>query len=181
MYKVYISGYGAEMTQGTLPIDTVLEINETLKENDIQLNEYIIDSTFADDHFDWFEIDDHFHCMGAYVDDSFIKVEDEAGNEVYTEECSNLTVANNDWSDEIYPEDSTIGAIGVLTCSDIQKGTFLVGTLNIDSFNPDLLSIDTKGLGDSEFVTSISYDGKELEGLDFDISVSKNFIANLVY
>lgn len=181
MYKIYIAGRGAEMTQGTLPIETVLEINESLKENDIELNEYITDYDFADEYFDWYEIDDHFHCMGAYVDNSSIIIEDESGNEIYTEECSNLQIANNDWVDEIYPEDSKVGEIGVLTCLDVQKGTFLAGTLNSDSFDPSLLTIDIKGLGDTEFITSISYNGKEIDDLEFYDTITKDFIANLEY
>jgi hypothetical protein len=82
MYKIYITGHGAELTQGTLPIDTVLEINELLEKHDIELSCYIIDSSFANDHFNWYEIDDNFHCTGAYLDSSFITVEDEAGNEI---------------------------------------------------------------------------------------------------
>ena len=181
MYKIYIAGRGAEMTQGTLPIETVLEINESLKENDIELNEYITVYDFADEYFDWYEIDDHFHCMGAYVDNSSIIIEDESGNEIYTEECSNLQIANNDWVDEIYPEDSKVGEIGVLTCLDVQKGTFLAGTLNSDSFDPSLLTIDIKGLGDTEFITSISYNGKEIDDLEFYDTITKDFIANLEY
>ena len=181
MYKIYLDGHGAEMTQGILPIETVLEINESLKENDIKLNEYIIDHEFANEYFDWYEIDDHFHCMGAYVDNSGIRVEDESGNEIYVNDCSNLQIANNDWVDEIYPEDSKVGSIGVLTCLEVQKGTFLTGTLNSDSFDPSLLAISIKGLGDTEFITSISYGGKEIDDLDFYDTITKNFIANLEY
>jgi hypothetical protein len=92
-----------------------------------------------------------------------------------------LQIANNDWVDEIYPEDSKVGSIGVLTCLEVQKGTFLTGTLNSNSFDPSLLAISIKGLGDTEFITSISYDGKEIDDLDFYDTITKNFIANLEY
>jgi hypothetical protein len=177
MYKVYISGHGAELTQGTLPIDTVLEINESLETHDIELSRYIIDSTFADDHFDWYEIDDNFHCTGAYLDSSFITVEDEAGNEIYKEECCNLNVSNCDYTEELYPEDSKVGAIGVLTCLDVQKGTFTQGTINLKEFDPKLLSITVRSLGDYDLIDSIHYNGSEVDDIDLGDTTSKNFIA----
>ena len=177
MYKVYISGHGAELTQGTLPIDTVLEINESLEKHDIELSRYIIDPAFTDEHFDWYEIDDNFHCTGAYLEASFITVEDEAGNEIYKEECCNLDVSHCENVKELYPEDSKVGVVGILTCLDVQKGTFASGTINSKEFNPELLSVTIRTLGDYDLIDSIHYNGSVIDDIDLGDTVSKNFIA----
>ena len=177
MYTIYITGYGAEITQGTLPIDTVTEINEALEEHDIELSSYIIDSTFSDDHFDWYEIDDNFHYTGAYLEESVIHVEDESGNVIYSEECSELNISNHEYTEGLYPEDSQVGAVGVITCLEVQKGTFTNGKLNSNEFDPKLLSISVRQLNDYSLISSIYYNGVEIDDLDLGDTCSKDFIA----
>lgn len=177
MFKIHISGFGAEVTQGALPIETVQQIYDELGEGD--LSNYISDCQFEDDKLDWYEIDSNFHAFGAYVEDSTIYVEDEQGNRIYQEECCNLKVADNDYTEELYPEDSKVGPIGILTCYEVQKGWFHTGDLNTEEFNPDLLSIEVKSLGDLDMVQTILYNGVELENADFGDTTTKDFIAHL--
>jgi hypothetical protein len=177
MFKIHISGYGAEVTQGALPIETVEQIYDELGDGD--LSRYISDCQFEDDKLDWFEVDSNFHTTGAYVTESTIYVTDEADNLIYQEECCNLTVFANDYTEDIYPEDSKVGPIGVLTCYEIQKGWFHTGDLNTEEFNPELLSIEVKSLGDLDIVSTILYDGMELDAADFGDTTTKDFIAEL--
>ena len=177
MFKIHISGYGAEVTQGALPIEAVEQIYDELGEGN--LSNYISDCQFEDDKLDWYEIDSNFHSFGAYVTDSTIYVKDEADNVIYQEECCNLKVSDNDYTEDIYPEDSKVGPIGVLTCYEIQKGWFHTGDLNTEEFNPELLSIKVKSLGDLDMVSTILYNGIELDNADFSDTITKDFIADL--
>ena len=179
MFKVYISGLGAEVTQGILPIETAIQIREEVGDGDLAT--YFMEGSYEDDKIDWYEVDSNFHAFGAYVEDTTIYVEDVAGNIIYQEECCNLTVFANDYTEDIYPEDSKVGPIGVLSCYEIQKGCFHTGDLNTEEFNPELLSIKVKSLGDLDIVSTILYDGIELDNADFSDTNTKDFITDLEY
>lgn len=177
-YTIYIKGYGAEVTQGILPEETVAEIYNTLKETDQELPDYLVESQFSDDRLDWYEVDSNFHTTGAYLDDSTIYVEDESGNVVWQEECCNLECEYNH-TDEIEPMDTVSGWVGVLTCLDIQKGTFTQGTLDVEEFNSELISIKVNSLMDIDLITSIQYNEEDIADLDFGDTISKDFKAYL--
>jgi hypothetical protein len=86
-YTVYINGYGAEVTQGELPAETVETINAGIIDSESDLETYLVQGQFSEDVLDWYEVDSNFHSTGAYLDESTIYVEDESGNIVWSEEC----------------------------------------------------------------------------------------------
>lgn len=177
-YSIYIKGYGAEVTQGILPEETVAEIYNSLKETDQELSNYLMDAQFSDDQLDWYEVDSNFHVTGAYLEDSTIYVEDESGNVIWQEECCNLKT-NLNYTQEIEPMDTVSGWVGVLTCLDIQKGTFVQGTLEVDEFNSELITIGVESLMDIDLINSIQYNEKDIDDLDFGDTMSKDFKAYL--
>jgi hypothetical protein len=177
-YTVYINGYGAEVTQGELPAETVETINAGIIDSESDLETYLVQGQFSEDVLDWYEVDSNFHSTGAYLDESTIYVEDESGNIVWSEECCNLET-NFNYTQEIYPGENISDEVSVLTCLDIQKGTFTTGTISTDSFDSSLLKLEINSLGDIDIITSIKYNDVEVDDLDFGDTSSKNFKAFL--
>jgi hypothetical protein len=177
-YTVYINGYGAEVTQGELPAETVETINAGIIDSESDLETYLVQGQFSEDVLDWYEVDSNFHSTGAYLDESTIYVEDESGNIVWSEECCNLET-NFNYTQEIYPGENISDEVSVLTCLDIQKGTFTTGTISTESFNSDLIKLEVNSLGDIDIISSIKYNDVEIDDLDFGDTTSKNFKAFL--
>jgi hypothetical protein len=169
MYTIYITGYGAEVTQGIIPLDTVDQIYRELTE-DQDFESYIAET-------DWFEIDDNFHGFGAFLDASSIEVTDATGSVIYRNECTAVQKSTKR-IDDMYPEDIEVPG-GILTCIDKQKGSFLESTLGTEYFNPDLLKIHVHSLGDVDLIVDISYDNQPLTILNYGDTISKDFVANL--
>jgi hypothetical protein len=176
MYKIYIEGYGAEITQGALPIDIVNQIRSEVEE-DSDLAEYFIEAQMSDDKLNWFDVDDNFHSYGAFTNDSTLYVEDEQGNIIFKEACFKLK-CTTEHTKELYPEDFELESIGVLTCIDKLKGCFYTGTIS-EKFNSSKLCLHAEALGDHVLITSITYDNKELQDTDLGETISKNFFAYL--
>ena len=118
MYKIYISGSGAEITQGSLPIDIVEQIKEEAAE--FSLASYFLDSLDSEDKLNWFDVDDNFHSYGAWLNDSELVVEDSEGNIIFKEACYKLKCTTSHTT-ELYPEDFKFEPIGVLTCIERLK------------------------------------------------------------
>ena len=176
MYKIYIEGYGAEITQGALPIDIVNQIRSEVGE-DLELPEYLIEAQMSDDKLNWFDVDDNFHSYGAFTTDSTLYVEDEQGNIIFKEACFKLK-CTTEHTKELYPEDFELEPIGVLTCIDKLKGCFYTGTIS-EEFNSSKLCLRAEALGDHSLITSITYDSKELQDTDLGETISKDFFAYL--
>jgi hypothetical protein len=159
MYTIYIKGFGAEITQGTLPIDTVSEIYSAIDSSNISLEEYLLEAIYDSDQIDWFEIDSNFHSFGAIKQKSELIVENSNTKEiVFQDACVNLTSVDT-VIDEIYPENvntSLIGLVGVLTCVESSKGT-LTYHLNVPEFDPSLLEIHCDVLGTHEIIQTVRY------------------------
>ena len=177
-YTIYINGYGAEVTQGELPAETVESIKNGMADTDSDLESYLVHGQFSEDVLDWYEVDSNFHSTGAYLDESTIYVEDESGTVVWSEECCNLET-NFNYTQEIYPGENISDEVSVLTCLDIQKGTFTTGTISTESFNSDLIKLEVNSLGDIDIISSIKYNDIEIDDLDFGDTSSKNFKAFL--
>jgi hypothetical protein len=123
--KVYISGYGAEVTQGTLTNEKV----EKIYESHDSLEEYF--SQYADDDFSWYEIDDNFHCSAAYLEESSIQIIDDNGATIYERPCDEL-IYDESVTEPIYSTDEE----SAITCVSTEKGTFFEGYFEIEEFDP---------------------------------------------
>lgn len=177
MYKLYIEGTGAEITQGCLPIDIVDEIYSEI-ENDSELPAYFIDAQMSDDKLNWFDVDDNFHLYGAFVNDSILYVENDKGEVVYEKNC-NILKCHTTYTKELYPEDFEFEPIAVLTCIEKFKGGFFEGYINTNEFNPASLCLNISNLGDRSLIESVTYEGNELQDVDNGDSISKDFIVYL--
>jgi hypothetical protein len=160
--KVYISGYGAEVTQGTLTNEKVEKIYESYDSLEEYFSEY-------DEDFSWYEIDDNFHCYGAYLAESLIQVIDDEGNTIYEKPCDEL-VTTELVTNEIYSDDEN----SAITCVSTEKGTFFEGDFEINNFNPELLTLQIKVLEDFRMIHKVLYNGDEIDG-DSVFSTGKDF------
>ena len=160
--KVYISGYGAEVTQGFLTNEKVEEIYGSYDSLEEYFGEYV-------DDFSWYELDDNFHCYASYLEESSIQIIDEGGTTIYEKPCDEL-VYNELITNPIYSTDDTYA----ITCVCTEKGTFFEGDFEIENFNPELLTLQIKRLGSFKMVSEVFYDGEEVFG-DFVFSVGKDF------
>ena len=161
--KVYISGYGAEVTQGTLTNEKV----EKIYESHDSLEEYF--SQYVDDDFSWYEIDDNFHCSAAYLEESSIQIIDEQGTTIYERPCDEL-IYDEVITEPIYSTDEECA----ITCVSTEKGTFFEGDFEIEEFNPELLTLKIKRLESFKMVSEVFYNGVEISG-DFVFSNGKDF------
>jgi len=161
--KVYISGYGAEVTQGTLKNEKVEQIYESYD----SLEDYF--TQYVDDDFSWYEIDDNFHCYGAYLAESLIQVIDGDGNTIYENPCDEL-VTTELVTNEIYSDEEK----SAITCVSIEKGTFFEGDFEVDNFDPELLTLEIKVLEDFRMIYKVLYNNDEIDG-DFVFSTGKDF------
>lgn len=177
MYKLYITGAGAEVTQGCLPIDLVNQIYEEV-DNESNLPTYFFNAQWEPDKVSWTDIDDNFHAYGALTDNSILRVENVLGDLIYEKTCDTLD-NHIDYTTELYPEDFELEPIGVLTCIEKFKGDFFQGYINTDEFNPLKLRLHIKKLGEISIIDSVSYEGVELQDVDNGDSISKDFIVYL--
>lgn len=161
--KIYISGYGAEVTQGTLTNEKV----EKIYESHDSLEEYF--GQYVDDYFSWYEIDDNFHCSAAYLEESSIQIIDEEGSTIYERPCDEL-IYDEVITESIYSTDEECA----ITCVSTEKGTFFEGDFEIEEFNPELLTLKIKRLESFKMVSEVFYNGVEILG-DFVFSNGKDF------
>lgn len=160
--KVYISGYGAEVTQGSLTNEKIEKIYESYN----SLEEYF--SEYSDD-FSWYEIDDNFHCSAAYLAESSIQVIDEEGTTIYEKPCDELFY-DELVTNPIYSTDDECA----ITCVSTEKGTFFEGDFDVDDFNNELLTLKIKRLESFKMVSEVFYNGVQIPG-DFVFSNGKDF------
>lgn len=181
-YSIYISGYGAEVTQGSISPENIEKIYQVLESNSSTENTYdiasaVVELDFAEDGFQWFDIDDNFHASGAYLSDSTLYVENENGDVIYSIPCHEIeNLKSHETYDAMAPEDT---GFGILTCYSIEKGCFGSGTITVEEFDPKLISLQIDALEDIEIITSIRYNDTEIDDYDYGDTMQKDFQAYL--
>jgi len=179
-YSIYITGYGAEVTQGSLAAEEVAKVYKLIEESGDEYFDVaaaIVELDYAEDGFQWWEIDDNFHASGAYLGDSTLFVENEDGVVIYSVPCHEIENLQSHVTWDVQaPEDS---GIGILTCYSVEKGCFGSGTISVDEFDPKLISLKIDTLEDTEIVTSIHYNDAEINDYDYGDTMQKDFQAYL--
>lgn len=181
-YNITISGYGAEVTIGTLTPEQV-EIIKEKKSEDKSLNEIVWDEDLGTF---WPELDDKYHNYN--VGDSFvITIEDEDGNKLhsFTEEELYSETEIFDYQDKFI---ETSGE-HLIMCVSGEKGVFFESTLELEEdFDISKLKImvdEEVGIPGSyfgEMLSIVTYDGEELDnwggstdGKYFDVYTTLKF------
>lgn len=173
-YKIYIWGYGGEKVMGTVD----RKIYDYFKSRRLDLSDYAWDSDYADEHNipedmqpfpsgSWYECDDMAHVNGASMSAGTIQIDDEQGNTVFQrgldscdgcDDSPQLCCSDEAWIDSKSP--NTIVFIG----NSNEKGTFFEGELPLTMpFDIEKLEINYDDVDGEEIVTSIYYDGEEIE------------------
>ena len=180
-YEIRISGYGSELTIGSV----TEEEKEILSNPDKELID-IVNEDLEEVSF-WAEIDDQFHCFGV-TEPFTINITDENGNELYN--ITDETKFDYD-TDEFELVEGVCPTIDdtkdLLICYSGEKGEFFLGHVELDGeFDLTKLKIVISDIevGDSfyfgEIMSNVLYDGEEIDncggdttGKSFD--VFKNF------
>lgn len=159
-YKLEISGYGAEVTIGSLDESQLTLI----KKHEGGLVEFVIEN------FDWRDMDDVYHNFGA-CSDYLISVKDESGkviNEIYSEDLNAYDNEENQFElverrcfeiKNDYP---------LLMCISFLKGLIFETEIITDKFDIQKLKIvmdDEVGFSSyfwGEMIRALYYNGQEL-------------------
>ena len=172
-YRIEISGYGGEVVLGTVK----REIYDYFVENDVDVEEYAGDwdnEQEVPEEFQpfepgsWYDCDDLCHNCGPSADDCYVTVFD--GNDEVIHDALALDAildlgAEQDSGTEIYPQETLNNGDIYFIGQSIEKGLFLVYEVEDETFDPSKLVFSTTDCDGWELVTSVSYNGVELEDL----------------
>ena len=169
-YEITISGRGVELTVGSISPEAY---EFWIEQEPDALNNHIFGSPYDEDDEDnlvpnedddrfigyWYEIDDVAHIIAAVKDYGYVTVTDEDNNVVYE-----LDLATHDdiqIDEDIEIDDLETGKY--LESWSNEKGTFFVGTITVDNFDPDKLTIRADKINNEIFINGITYDNEHVE------------------
>lgn len=180
-YSINISGYGSEITIGSVTEEEKAILSNTEKD----LQELVFED--LEEVCGWSEIDDQFHCFGATTPFT-ITIEDENGNELYNLDEENIYDYDTDEFSLVENEYPEIDATkDLLICYSGEKGSFFLGYVELEGeFDITKLKIvfSDVEVGDffyfGDIISNVLYDGEELDNWGGDTSgksfdVLKNF------
>lgn len=178
-YRISISGYGSELTIGSVNEKEIKVIEEGL-ESGKELNEILQFDVIGRD---WYDFDDIFHCYSA---SSNFKIT------IYENENEILELSADDLYDNFinvidYTYTDIDNSKDIILCVSHEKGHFYDAEFESDKFDISKLKIKMEeeiGVDDcyhyGDMIRSIYYDGEELndmggstDGKSFEIY--KNF------
>lgn len=177
-YTISISGYGCELTIGSVNDEEKEILSNTEKE--------LIDIVTEDLDYGPEEIDDQFHCTGC-TDVYTITIEDEEGNELYQiteDDPSEYDTDDVEIFETVFPKIDE--SKDILACWHGEKGEFFRGYVEVEDFDILKLKIEVSEveIGDDfyfgEIISKVSYDGEEIDNFGGDttgksFNVWKNF------
>ena len=181
-FRIEVSGRGGEIVIGRVSQDAYAYFEE----HEIDVDEY---ATSWDNDYEvpeelqpfvpgeWHDCDDIAHEFGSDVDDTFITVTDE-DNKVLLDnvDYSNLLrLGANSECDDIFPEDILEAGATFFVGQSYEKGLFYSIEVETDVFDVSRLTICTTDVDGWELVTSIQYNGEDLEDLGEMSTVGKGY------
>jgi len=180
-YSIRISGYGSEITIGTVSDEEKAILSNSEKD----LQELVFED--LEEVCGWSEIDDQFHCFGATTPFT-ITIEDEEGKELYKIDEENIYEYDTEEFSLVENEYPEIDATqDLLICYSGEKGSFFLGYVELEGeFDITKLKIvfSDVEVGDffyfGDIISNVLYDGEELDNWGGDTSgksfdVLKNF------
>jgi hypothetical protein len=178
-YKIIISGWGAELTIGTVN-EKEKEIIQNKLDSDLDLHEIL---QFDEIGKEWYDFDDIFHHWSVSGDFTITIYEN--GNEIL--ELTSEDLYEN-FSDSIeYTSTNIDNSKDIILCVSHEKGNFFEGEFESENFDISKLKIEMEeeiAVDDCYYygymISSIYYEGEEMQniggsttGKSFDIY--KNF------
>lgn len=179
-YRVEIWGRGGEIYYGTVD----RKIYDFFKDKAIDIEQYAgswDDDMWQDIPDDLqpfppgspFECDHSAHTSGATFDESsYITVYDENGEKVWESplgvEAIEANEANCECNDEHYPNDLPVGTV-LFYGAQGEKGTFFGNEFELKApFDPSKLTVYYEDIDGWELTSSVTYDGHDIDGNDYD-------------
>ena len=183
-YKVRLWGYGGEYVMGTVD----REIYDYFRKHRLSVEEFAWDSEYAEQNNipeemwpftpgSWHDCDNMGHSWGVDRNAGTIQVDDENGNTIYeksTENISGMGMDDEDpepeWGggDEIWIDSQPPGTVVFIGVSS-EKGTFFEADIELKTpFNPGKLVLSYDEIDGNEIITSVIYDGEDLENYGGD-------------
>jgi len=174
-YKLRIWGYGGEYVMGTVD----RKIYDYFKQRRLDVEAFAWDSDYADENNipedmqpffpgSWHECDNMGHSWGADRNVGTIQVENENGDIVYEKPLEDVNGYDDDspelsGGEEVWIDSQEKGTVVFIGVSS-EKGTFFEADINLKMpFNPTKLCLTYDEIDGNEIITSVSYDGEELE------------------
>lgn len=162
-YTIYISGYGAEVSIGTLTNEQIETIKQAVN-NDITLTTIVWEEMLGKSSY---ELDDVYHNWGC-GDVFSIKVVDENLVDIFecTEELLYSDTNLFEYRDKFFDSENPM----IMSVSG-EKGVFFESTIECDNFDPNKLkiTIDSEvGITNyyyGDMISKICYDGEELDNI----------------
>ncbi len=175
-YKVRLWGYGGEHVMGTVD----RKVYDYFRKHRIDLSEFAWDGVYAEENNvpedmqpfypgAWHDCDNMGHCWGVDRSAGTIQVDDENGNTVYEKSLDDIVGYDEEnpepeWScgEEVWIDSQPAGTVVFIGTSS-EKGTFFEADLELKMpFDPSKLCLHYDEVDGNEIITSVSYDGEEL-------------------
>jgi len=187
--KIEVWGRGGEIVLGGITREQYIYWALRNSEDDEEFSNMIQGDPLEEDHPPelllgaWYDIDNIAHEAGPGFEDSGITVTDSKGNVIFDHSftaiqkmdgCENIAQETNEYY--FIETEYEYGFLAV----DTQKGVFEQYEVPGDEFDPTLFKVSTTDVEGLSLITSISYNGKELEGLGMLDTESKNFDWNFI-
>ena len=182
-YRVEITGYGGEVYWGNVD----RKIYELFKEKAIDIEQYAgswEENMWKDIPEDMrpfspgspYDCDHGAHLSGATFDEgSYITVYDENGEQVWTSPLGSSALEANlaecECSDERYINDVYEAGTIVFWGGQGEKGLFFSNDFELTApFDPSKLKVYYEDIDGWELTSSVTYDGEDIDGNDYDTS-----------
>jgi len=175
-YKVRLWGYGGEHVMGTVD----RKVYDYFRKHRIDLSEFAWDGVYAEENNvpedmqpfypgAWHDCDNMGHCWGVDRSAGTIQVDDENENTVYEKSLDDIVGYDEEnpepeWScgEEVWIDSQPAGTVVFIGTSS-EKGTFFEADLELKMpFDPSKLCLHYDEVDGNEIITSVSYDGEEL-------------------
>lgn len=161
-YNIRVSGYGSELTIGTITESEKEIINSSLNDG-LEMNEILQFDVIGKD---WFEFDDVFHRFS--VSDNFRLVVSENDDDIL--EFTSYELMDKYVNIFEYTTFENDESVDLVICDSQEKGLFAEYEFEANKFEISKLKIfmiEDVGIGDTynygDMVQKILYDGEELE------------------
>lgn len=174
-YKISMWGYGGEKVVGTVKP----EVWNYLKSKNIDLQDIAwdydaIEEMSLDEDLlpfppgSWYECDGISHVSGVSMSAGTIQIDDENGNTVFEKSLSDCDGCDGSpglsCNDEFWIGSRSKGEVIFIGCSN-EKGTFFDGEIELKApFDIEKLEIHYDDIDGEEIVSSVFYNGEEIDG-----------------
>jgi hypothetical protein len=177
-YRVRLWGYGGEYVMGTLDC----KVYDYFKKRRLDVSEFAWNGDYAEENNipedmypfepgNWHDCDNMGHCWGVDRSAGTVQVDDENSNTIYEKALEDITGWEDaegnpepEWTcgDEIWIDSQEKGTPVFIGVSS-EKGTFFEAELELKApFDPAKLTLNYDEIDGNEIITSVSYDGEEL-------------------